>query len=108
MGTGSFHTCALREDSSAICWGSNEYKQATPPGGPFASINGGTVHTCGLRPNGSPVCWGNAAAGQASPPDGESFSAISTGSFHSCGLRHDGPLPAGARRNPRPALSRQC
>ena len=72
------------------CWGSNEYRQASPPDETLVSISGGTIHTCGLSQDGSAVCWGNDEAGQASPPSGETFVSITAGSFHTCGLRENG------------------
>ena len=62
LSSGSHHTCALREDGTLVCWGSNDSGQATPPQGEqFASISSGAGYTCGLRPDGSPLCWGSGA-----------------------------------------------
>ena len=85
------HTCALRQDGSAVCWGSNTYGQRTPPMGErFEAISSGSGHTCALRQDGSPVCWGDNEDGQATPPAGERFTAISSGGDHTCALRSDG------------------
>ena len=62
------HTCALRDDGAARCWGNNEYEQANPPSDAFAAITAGGLHTCGLRAEGSAQCWGNNDDGQTSPP----------------------------------------
>ena len=113
ISSGAFHTCALRLDGSAVCWGAQRgagggsnrtvgFGQAEPPADErFAAISSGRYHTCGLRADGSPVCWGiergeragsigQAGFGQTSPPAGETFTAISSGGFHTCGLRADG------------------
>ena len=91
LSSGWSHTCALRPDGSPVCWGSNNYGQASPPSGErFAAISSGWYHTCALQPDGSPVCWGRNMHGEASPPENERFAAISSGSSHTCALRHDG------------------
>ena len=69
---GGLHTCGLREDGAAVCWGYSRFSQASPPEGEaFASISSGGGHTCGLRKDGAAVCWGWNEYGQASPPEGE-------------------------------------
>ena len=88
---GRWHTCGLRADGTAVCWGANLDGQATPPAGvAFAAISSGGRHTCGLRVDGAPVCWGWDEHGQATPPPGQTFTAISSGLRHTCGLRADG------------------
>ena len=60
LSSGLFHTCALREDGTPVCWGSNYDGQAAPPQGErFASISSGGDYTCGLRQDGAPLCWGS-------------------------------------------------
>ena len=91
ISSGGDHTCGLRADGSAVCWGWNYYGQATPPAGAtFAAISSGLWHTCGLRANGSALCWGWNRLGQATPPAGATFAALSSGRLHTCGLRADG------------------
>ena len=64
ISSGEDHTCALRSDSSPVCWGSNyltfDYvgQASPPPGERFTVISSGSSHTCALRADGSPVCWG--------------------------------------------------
>ncbi len=93
ISTGWVHTCGLRQDGTAVCWGSNQHgKSSPPPGERFRAISSGTGHTCALRLNGTPVCWGDDAYGRASPPEGERFVSISAGQDHSCGMREDGTV----------------
>ena len=48
ISSGSNHTCALRDDSSPVCWGSDEHGQASPPKSEhFTAISSGTYHSCG-------------------------------------------------------------
>ena len=88
---GGGHTCGLRADRSAVCWGENTHGQADAPGGEFTALSAGARHTCGLRPDATAVCWGDNDAGKAAAPSGE-FVAVSAGGYHSCGLRPDGAL----------------
>ncbi|MBV9787063.1 MAG: S8 family serine peptidase [Chloroflexi bacterium] len=88
LSANSTHTCAVRSDSTIICWGKNDYGQTTPPSGLFTQVRAGRYHTCGLRLDGTITCWGRNDYGQATPPAG-TFSQIDTGESHSCGLRPD-------------------
>lgn len=77
---GRSHSCAVKTDGSAICWGSNQYGQLG--NGTYsddieispisvsglglattADITVGGVHTCALKKDGSVVCWGNNGVG---------------------------------------------
>ena len=88
---GLAHFCALRDDGTPFCWGSDDSGQASPPKDErFTVISSGREHTCALRIDGTPLCWGNNVFGQASPPQGEKFTAISSGGMHTCGLHSDG------------------
>ena len=62
------HTCAIREDGTAVCWGADAYGQASPPEGEvFVAIGCDSDHTCGIRPDGAAVCWGRDNFRQSSP-----------------------------------------
>jgi Regulator of chromosome condensation (RCC1) repeat len=96
---GYYHTCGLKTDGSAICWGWNNYGQTTVPAGTFTQLSAGGYHTCGLKSDGSAVCWGagktNAGPyqgseyGQSIAPSG-TFTQLSAGQYHTCGLKTDG------------------
>ena len=83
------HTCGLRQDGQALCWGADGSGQSTPPRGMFAAIAAGHSYTCGLRQDGQAVCWGADTRGESNAPSG-AFAAITTGWNHTCGLRQDG------------------
>jgi hypothetical protein len=58
------HTCALRRDGTAACWGANNPyygAQSLPPPGLFTELAAGDQHTCGLRPDGSVEYWGSSS-----------------------------------------------
>ena len=85
------HSCGIREDGTAVCWGNNNYGQVDAPSGTFTTISaGGWQHSCGVRGDGTAVCWGNNQYGEADAPSG-TFTTISAGGWqHSCGVRGDG------------------
>jgi len=81
VATGAVHSCALRADGEAVCWGagkSNGDCQANvdacgmslPPPGPFVEIAAGLTNTCALRPDRSVTCWGSNTGNRSTPPPG--------------------------------------
>ena len=91
ISSGGFHTCGLRPDGTAICWGANDSGQASPPEEEvFTTISSGWLHSCALREDEKAVCWGGNESGEASPPGDERFIAITSGGFYTCGLRNTG------------------
>ena len=63
VSTGYFHTCGVRPDGAAECWGDDDYGEATPPSGEFALVDAGDRDSCGVRTDGSVECWGIQARG---------------------------------------------
>ena len=82
---GGYHTCGLKNDGSATCWGDNTHGQSTALSGTFTQLSAGRFHTCGLKSDGSAVCWGSTAA---APSD--MFTQLISGEYHNCGLKSDG------------------
>jgi len=73
------HTCAILDDHSGLCWGSNTYGQigdntttnrttptsfSMPAGLNISSISAGNRHTCVIASNASIYCWGSNDDGQ--------------------------------------------
>ena len=81
------HSCWLRTDGTAVCWGNNAFGQSDAPAAKFAAVAAGVDHSCGLRVDGTVTCWGF-DDGRADAPS-DSFSAISVAGPTSCGLRTD-------------------
>lgn len=93
ISVGWTHTCALHEDGTPTCWGSNQHGKASPPPDEkFTAISSGDGHTCGVRSDGTASCWGHVLNQRTAAPGDENFVAISAGPEHSCGLREDGTV----------------
>lgn len=112
LALGAEHSCALRQDGTVACWGSNQYgqlgdgtaeKRLTPvivSGllGNVAAIAAGDNHTCAVLQGGTVHCWGQNSAGQLGdgtttdssfPVDVLGLSgvtALAAGTAHSCAL----------------------
>jgi alpha-tubulin suppressor-like RCC1 family protein len=83
IAAGRGHTCALRTDGVALCWGDNRNGQlgrgiigvpvdAPAPAGSatFAQISARGDNTCGLTPAGNILCWGANESGQTGQAPG--------------------------------------
>jgi|ETNmetMinimDraft_14_1059893.scaffolds.fasta_scaffold15010_2 alpha-tubulin suppressor-like RCC1 family protein len=120
ISAGSKHTCAILDDGSVSCWGSNQFGQIGDDsvtdrllpvsidlnGNKSAtSITSGAFHTCAILDDGSVSCWGHSAKGQLGYGDTEfrraptptmslgtsrSAIALSLGTYHTCALLDDG------------------
>lgn len=77
LAAGAGHSCVIREDTTAMCWGVNNRGQIgdgsmMDRSSPTAvldltgatQIDAGQGHTCALRNDGTVVCWGYNASGQ--------------------------------------------
>ncbi len=88
ISAGTWHSCGIRADSTAVCWGDNNLGRADAPAGAFTAISASANHSCGIRADRTAVCWGNNEYGESDAPAG-AFTAISAGTWHSCGIRAD-------------------
>ena len=86
LDSGNQHSCAIRSNGAAACWGAHYGGQTEPPNGILKTISAGARHTCGLRTDNAITCWGDTTHLQADAPTGQ-FTSVSAGSNHTCGLR---------------------
>jgi hypothetical protein len=60
--SGSFHNCAVNQDSTVKCWGDNRFGQLnSPEKTKFREISCGGDSVCGITTEGSLECWGKRA-----------------------------------------------
>ncbi|HYG24616.1 MAG TPA: immunoglobulin domain-containing protein [Verrucomicrobiae bacterium] len=87
IGTGFYHSLALRPDGRVAIWG----QQSQPPGDltNAAAVSGGSTFSAALRTNGTLSYWGSISfqVGTAT-----NLSAIAAGSSHVLGLRSNGTV----------------
>jgi PKD repeat protein len=97
LSVGNDHACAVKNDGTLACWGSNvDYEgtfigQATPPEGIFSQVSAVVNSTCALKTDGTMICWGLNYSTNDFPETGP-FYQISVGQTVTCGLRADGTV----------------
>ncbi len=110
---GSYHTCAIKQDSSLWCWGLNYYGQlgdgtneskSTPVQimAGVSQVSLGGSHTCAVKQDNSLWCWGWNGSGQlgngTTAPSNTpvqimtGVSQVSLGSNHTCAIKQDNSL----------------
>jgi alpha-tubulin suppressor-like RCC1 family protein len=68
VSAGIEHTCGVRADGTALCWGNTKDGRSDAPDGKFLAVSAGGGHSCGLREDHSVTCWGANDKGQSEPP----------------------------------------
>lgn len=94
--TGGNHTCWLKSNGGAFCFGYNIQGQTSIPAGQSfiqLSANADEFNTCGLKADGTAECWGALYnTGGLMSPVGSVFTKIADGNKHVCGLKADGSV----------------
>ena len=92
IAAGSFHSCALKSNGEAECWGSDFNGKSTEPtpNGPYLAIAVGDQHSCALKTNGDAECWGLKEDGRSPALTNGPFVAIAAGRVHTCALKTNG------------------
>lgn len=103
ISTGHYHSCGIRDDGVAVCWGGNFLYQieATnrnvfdlpwPVSQPnqFVSIHPGRFHTCARASDGAVTCWGTYLSNPSGffnqTEIGRSFEHLSVNGGITCGI----------------------
>jgi len=111
------HTCVIRENKAAWCWGRNDHGQLgsglagdtpVPVGagiGNVKDIAAGFLHTCAVKMSGTVYCWGYNGFGQLGDGStidtfiatkvenlGGGVKSVDAGHFHTCALKYDGTV----------------
>ena len=90
VAAGGQHSCAIADDGTLACWGSNSDGQATvsPSLGPVLQVTAGAAHTCVIKSDGLVACWGASGDQQLSIPSGLGpVKQISANGNHTCVIR---------------------
>ena len=90
---GQYHSVALKNDGTVVCWGQGTYGQTSVPAGlnNIVAISAGSMHTLALKSDGTVVAWGFDWNGQVDVPAGlNNVVAIAAGDTDSLALRSDG------------------
>jgi alpha-tubulin suppressor-like RCC1 family protein len=112
---GIYHSCAVRTDGRAFCWGDNRHGQlgdgatgvrltpvAVGGGRTFRQVHAGYISSCGLGTDGRIHCWGendrgvlgigDAARSPVPAPIASElrFESLTVGGLHACGTTADG------------------
>ena len=122
------HSCALRTDGVALCWGRNDHGQlgvgdpsprerptpvVTEPSERFVSISCGGKSTCGIAADGELFCWGDNTDGQLGALEATSSALpvriaselrvgqVSVGQGHACAVALGGALYCWGRNTER-------
>ena len=92
MVSGLGHSCGLRADGTAVCWGEDWYGQSSGPAGPFTAITTFDRNSCGVLSQGGIECWGEWAPHQSEQlaESSESYTSLAVGKGHLCALKEDG------------------
>ena len=107
VSAGVNHTCAIKTDGSAACWGYSIFGQTMPTESPqgvaandkFLAVSAGMHHSCGIKTDNTAACWGSQANNQTNlalssqgDVSQEKFLALSAGYRHTCAIKTDGSV----------------
>lgn len=89
VSSGFYHSCALKSNGEAECWGSDFNRQSSPPSDErFVQISSGERFTCGISEDASVKCWGQIWYDNSPPTD--EFLAIFTEDGKMCAVLEHG------------------
>jgi len=86
---GSSSACAIKTDSTVVCWGSPVTPQPPAGLGTVTALNMGAA-SCAIKTDGTPACWGTASLVAAMPADIGTISLISSSTHNTCAVKSSG------------------
>jgi alpha-tubulin suppressor-like RCC1 family protein len=99
LDAGYNYTCAVLDDQTARCFGTNQFEQISPdndenkPSPTDVGLTGVTMirpaqeHTCAVTESSGVHCWGEHATGENATPSGlEGATWVGTGQEHTCAV----------------------
>ncbi|MFN0181960.1 MAG: hypothetical protein ACKVZ0_24420 [Gemmatimonadales bacterium] len=116
LALGDVHSCGLKADGTAWCWGgnangrlgdsTNQFRTAPTAvknGLTFTALTAGAAHSCGLTSSGAIYCWGSNGGGRLGDGTvierraptlvvaaGVTFTAVAAGGAHTCAVTSTG------------------
>jgi len=92
VASGNVNTCALTVAGEAVCWGTDNWGESSPPPIQFVEVDLGPDYVgCGVSTKQEIACWG--LTGYLSKvPSGSGYSSISVESNYACTLDRVGAL----------------
>jgi alpha-tubulin suppressor-like RCC1 family protein len=112
LGVGLWHSCAVRMDGIAHCWGDGDFYQLGQPfrrnstvplavgyANGFVDVDAGEIFSCGVTGAGDAYCWGDDRYGRLGTGPGGSSGLVAGGRFfveidvgwrHACALTPQG------------------
>lgn len=90
LALGEDYSCLRRTDGTILCWGKNDWGQATAPNtlGTVLNVAAGFDHSCALRTGGAVVCWGGPIGTRVPGTLGPAKQVV-TGYTRSCAIKAD-------------------
>ena len=85
IAAGNYHTCALRVDNTAVCFGLSSQGQTSPSAVRFLALSAGGEFTCGLLENKRALCFGDNSRSQLQAPN-VPFESVSLAHNFACGI----------------------
>jgi len=85
---GGSATCGiLKANKRLLCWGLNDFGQASPPIGTYKSVAMGENHGCAVSTEGHLRCWGLSSAMPAPGQARGRYLSVAAGDDHTCARR---------------------
>lgn len=98
VSVGYEHACALKNDGTVVCWGSNSNGECNVPSGyKFIQVKAGQYFTIGITEEGNLLAWGINTYGQISPLPSGKFIKIDAGAEHAVGIKIDNTVVSWGR-----------